>query len=82
MLTTVFSNLGVYTIIGLHTDKQLKSGPLLALSKQNLNHGMSHQNDKISIYIPITRVLSSFLASGYFCPLLITFANSLDPDQD
>ena len=24
----------------------------------------------------------SFLASGHFCYLLITFANSLDPDQD
>ena len=24
----------------------------------------------------------SFLASGHFCHLLITFANSLDPDQD
>ena len=24
----------------------------------------------------------SFLASGYFCRLLITFANSLDPDQN
>ena len=23
----------------------------------------------------------SFLASGHFCRLLITFANSLDPDQ-
>ena len=26
--------------------------------------------------------LNSFLASGDFCRLLITFANSLDPDQD
>ena len=25
---------------------------------------------------------NSFLASGNFCRLLITFANSLDPDQD
>ena len=25
---------------------------------------------------------NSFYASGNFCPLLITFANSLDPDQD
>ena len=25
---------------------------------------------------------NSFLASGNFCCLLITFANSLDPDQD
>ena len=25
---------------------------------------------------------NSFLASGNFCHLLITFANSLDPDQD
>ena len=24
----------------------------------------------------------SFLACGYFCCLLITFANSLEPDQD
>ena len=27
-------------------------------------------------------MLDSFLASGDFCRLLITFANSLDPDQD
>ena len=27
-------------------------------------------------------MLHSFLASSDFCPLLITFANSLDPDQD
>ena len=26
--------------------------------------------------------LTLFLASGYFCRLLISFANSLDPDQD
>ena len=26
--------------------------------------------------------INSFLASGYLCYLLITFANSLDPDQD
>ena len=26
--------------------------------------------------------INPFLASGDFCPLLITFANSLDPDQD
>ena len=26
--------------------------------------------------------LYSFLASGNFCSLLITFANSLDPNQD
>ena len=26
--------------------------------------------------------INSFLASGNFCWLLITFANSLDPDQD
>ena len=28
------------------------------------------------------KTLNSFLASGYFCHLLMTFANSLDPDQD
>ena len=28
------------------------------------------------------RYFNSFLASDDFCPLLITFANSLDPDQD
>ena len=27
-------------------------------------------------------MLFSFLASGDFCRLLITFANGLDPDQD
>ena len=27
-------------------------------------------------------LISSFLASGYFCRLLITFANSFDPDQN
>ena len=26
--------------------------------------------------------MNSFLASRHFCPLLITFARSLDPDQD
>ena len=26
--------------------------------------------------------LNSFLASGEFCSLLISFANSLEPDQD
>ena len=26
--------------------------------------------------------LTSYLASGYFCRLLIAFANSLEPDQD
>ena len=28
------------------------------------------------------RLVNSFLASGDFCCPLITFANSLDPDQD
>ena len=27
-------------------------------------------------------MIHSFLASGDFCFLLLTFANSLDPDQD
>ena len=27
-------------------------------------------------------ILNSFLASSVFCRLLMTFANSLDPDQD
>ena len=29
----------------------------------------------------VTLFLNSFHASGDFCPRLITFANSLDPDQ-
>ena len=28
------------------------------------------------------QIYNSYLASGDFCPLLITFPNSLDPDQD
>ena len=28
------------------------------------------------------KLVNPFLASGDFCPLLVTFANSLDPDQD
>ena len=31
---------------------------------------------------PISLVINAFLASVDFCRLLITFANSLDPDQD
>ena len=34
------------------------------------------------IKILVTILISSFLASGNFCHLPITFANSLDPDQD
>ena len=30
----------------------------------------------------LSMLVNSFLASGSFCRLLITFANSLDPDQD
>ena len=30
----------------------------------------------------INELFNSFLASGDFCHLLITFANSLDPDQN
>ena len=30
----------------------------------------------------IIHAFNSFLTSGDFCRLLITFANSLDPDQD
>ena len=30
----------------------------------------------------VPSLVSNFLASGDFCCLLITFANSLDPDQD
>ena len=32
--------------------------------------------------VSIASVINSFLATGVFCHLLITFANSLDPDQD
>ena len=32
--------------------------------------------------LPGITFLNSFLASGDFCSTLITFANSLDPDQD
>ena len=32
--------------------------------------------------VAVSRVINSFLACGNFCRLLITFANSLDPDQD
>ena len=28
------------------------------------------------------KIYNSFLASGYFCSLLLTFTNSLDQDQD
>ena len=30
----------------------------------------------------LSDTINSFLASGNFCRLLITVANSLDPDQD
>ena len=33
-------------------------------------------------YNKINLFLNSFLASGKFCRLMITFATSLDPDQD
>ena len=33
-------------------------------------------------YLNMKIALNSILASGDFCHLLITFANSLDPDQD
>ena len=39
-------------------------------------HLMLPVKDKASFFI------NSFLASGKFCQLLITFVNSLDPDQD
>ena len=32
--------------------------------------------------VSIASVITSFLATGDFCRLPITFANSLDPDQD
>ena len=32
--------------------------------------------------IIIAKMLNSFIVSNDFCHLLITFANSLDPDQD
>ena len=30
----------------------------------------------------MNQLIHSFLASGKFCRLIITFSNSLDPDQD
>ena len=33
-------------------------------------------------FIHISQFINSFLASGDFCHLPITFANSLDPDED
>ena len=33
-------------------------------------------------FVSFNLIINSFLASGIFCPLLINFANSLDPDQD
>ena len=37
--------------------------------------------DYLSGVLPYYISLNSFPASGDFCPLLITFANSLDPDR-
>ena len=39
------------------------------------------ENFTIILY-SVVLIINSFLASSYFRHLLITFANSLDPDQD
>ena len=35
----------------------------------------------LSLYLSVTIVLNALPASGDFCRLVATFANSLDPDQ-
>ena len=46
-------------------------------------HNFSSQSNIIIIsQVTRLRIINYFLASGNFCHLLITFANSLDPDQD
>ena len=45
-------------------------------------HNTSNQNKiKLKIVFLYLNNVSSFLASGHFCRLLIIFANSLEPDQ-
>ena len=51
----------------------------LRLSTQNICFGGEIRKIIFSLG-PL--VFNSFLASGDFCCLLITFASSLDPDQD
>ena len=37
---------------------------------------------KLSLYLTFQHQITPFLASGNFCRLLITFANSLERDQE
>ena len=53
----------------------------LADFKDVVNGTMFVKNEHFQCRTKIIRQ-TSFLASGDFCRLLITFANSLDPDQD
>ena len=55
------------------------SEPLLAFIIERTVIVVHHINSEIS---GLAAGINSFHASGDFCLLLITFANSLDPDQD
>ena len=65
-----------------------KNGSQQKSDTQNYQAGKELNNDLISAYLQVpTRILkdvnfSSFLARGDFCRLLMTIANSLNPDQD
>ena len=49
------------------------------MGKKPYNNGLFY---KASSLIIMVFFFNSFLASGHFCHLMVTFSNSLDPDQD
>ena len=52
----------------------------LRLQVNNIKHALSHTKNETNQII--LQSFNSFLASGDFCCLMITFANSVDPDLD
>ena len=54
----------------------------LTLGRNDINDVVGRWGDVSILLVFIELFFNSFLASSNFCHLLITFANSLDTDQD
>ena len=52
--------------------------------RHSLTKGLDEgsMNNELSKQLTYRKQFNSFLASGFFCRLFMTYANSLDPDQD
>ena len=81
----------LFALIKQQEDDRLSAGPESLMWSMRLLKDEHEKLDMLKVHLTkaetasrkgLFKILSSFLYSGNFCNLLVTFANSLDPDQD